>query len=93
MKKDIFDGYGIYYFYPINWKYKGKWKNGFPNGYGILFLSKSFKYTGRWNNNKMVKYGWLIKAIIIILYFLAYLYKINNKTIILILIFLLINYY
>ena len=90
-KNNLFDGYGIYYFYYINWKYKGKWKNKFPNGYGILYFSKRILYEGKWN--KIEKFGWLLKGILLILYFFCYLYKMHNKAIILILIFILINYF
>ena len=91
LKKGKSDGYGISYLYRINWKYKGKWKNGFPFGYGTLYFSKGLKYER--NLNIIPKFGWFFKGIFLILYFFAYLYKINNKAIILILFLILITYY
>ena len=90
-KNGINDGYGLFYFYPINWKYKGKWKKGIPYGFGTLYSSKGLKYLRNWNI--ISKFRWFVKSILLILYFFAYLCKINNKTIILILFLILINYY
>ena len=85
-KNNNYDGYGIYYYYHIKTKYEGKWKNGFP-----YLFSKGLKYERNWSI--IQKFSWFFKGILLILYFFAYLYKIINKTIILILILILINYY
>ena len=90
-KNGINDGYGIFYFYPINWKYKGKRKKGIPYEFGTLYFSKGLKYARYWDI--ISNFSWFFKGILLIVYFFAYLYKINNKAIILILFLILINYY
>jgi len=68
------------------------WKKGAPDDYGILYISKIFKYKGKWNHNIFIKYFYLVKTILFILYFLAKL-KIDKKTLMLLIILIFAIHY
>lgn len=58
IKNKIPDGKGTFsvnskdYGITIKWSYSGSWKNGRPNGYGVMNLSYGLKYSGQWKNGQ-----------------------------------------
>ena len=51
-KKNLFEGYGIYFLENGRKIYEGFWKNGLMNKTGIFYIRNKKSYEGIWKNGR-----------------------------------------